>query len=103
MDGLDELVDQVIAAFRARRRTGWSPTGMPTPPNGGDLSPWRERIQARLRRFRSSVVDRASLLERARRRYIHVLNLPFVASAGRPGGKAPLDDRVPSLIDGEAP
>ena len=42
---------------------------MPTPPNGGDLSPWRERIQARLRRFRRSVVDRASLLERARRRY----------------------------------
>ena len=68
MATLEEVVDQVIAAFRARRRTGWSPTGPSLTEAGDELGPWKERIDARLKRFRRSVVDRRLLLERMRRR-----------------------------------
>jgi hypothetical protein len=69
MDGIEALVDQVIAAFDARRRTGWSPTGPSLTEAGAELAPWRERIEARLKLLRHFVVERGPLLERARRRF----------------------------------
>ena len=69
MAGLEAVVDEVIAAFRARRRTGWSPTGPSLTGAGGELGRWKARIDARLKTFRRSVVDRELLLERTRRRF----------------------------------
>jgi len=68
MATLEGAVDEVIAAFRARRRMGWSATGPSLTGAGDELGPWKERIDARLKRFRRSVVDRGVLLERVRRR-----------------------------------
>jgi hypothetical protein len=69
MSKIEGLVDQVISAFQARRRSHWH---VVTPPLTGDdqaLQQWRGLVDARLKAFRHSIVDRSDLLDRVRRRY----------------------------------
>lgn len=69
MSHIDEVVDQVIAAFNARRRTRWSMTGLsPTGPRS-ELAHFDPMVKARLEQFRQSMVDRDELARRARARY----------------------------------
>jgi len=69
MDRIDELVDQVIAAFAARRRTRWSLTTAALTDTGLELEQWKQRVEARIKAFRHSGVDRAALQGLARKRF----------------------------------
>lgn len=48
MDRIEDLVDQVIAAFDARRRVGWSATTPSLTGAGKELGRWHELVEARL-------------------------------------------------------
>lgn len=69
MPDIDDLVDQVIAAFNARRRTGWSTTAHPLTGDEQQLRQWHGLIEAKLKTFRHSTIDRASLIARSHRRF----------------------------------
>ena len=69
MDQIEDLVDQVVAVFRVRRRTHWHVTTSPLIGDDPALQQWRGLLEARLRLFRHSVVDRAVLIDRVRRRF----------------------------------
>jgi hypothetical protein len=69
MSHLEELVDQVINAFETRRRTRWSATRQPLTDADPNLKRWHELVEERLIAFRSSTVDRASLVERVQARF----------------------------------
>ena len=69
MDRIAELVDQVIAAFAARRRTRWSLTSASLTGTGLELEQWKQRVEARIKAFRHSGIDRAALLALVRKRF----------------------------------
>ena len=69
---IENLVDRVIAAFDARRRTHWQPTTLALTGDDGELQQWRQLVEERLATFRNTVVDRAALIERVRRRFHNV-------------------------------
>ena len=69
MDQMQDLVDQVIAAFDARRRIGWSATSLSMTGGHKELERWHGLVEARLKAFRHSAVDRSALLDRVRRRF----------------------------------
>jgi hypothetical protein len=69
MISLEDLVDQVITAFDARRRTHWHATALPLTDADQELERWRGLVEARLKAFHHSVVDRDALLRRVRRRF----------------------------------
>jgi len=69
MRQIEDLVDQVISAFQARRRTHWHAVTLPLTGDDQELQQWRGLVEARLKAFRHSTVDRSALLDRVRRRY----------------------------------
>ena len=69
MSSLEDLVDEVTAAFYARRRTHWHATALPLTGDDQELQRWAGLVEARLKVFHRSVIDRATFIERARRRF----------------------------------
>jgi hypothetical protein len=69
VDRVETLVDEVIAAFDARRRGKWNATTMSLTGASGELRQWWPLVEARIKAFRHSLVDRAALLARARQRF----------------------------------
>ena len=69
MERMEDLVDQVIAAFDARRRIGLSATSASLTAADKELQRWHELVEARLRAFRHSTIDRSVLLDRVRHRF----------------------------------
>ena len=70
MSQIEDLVDEVIAAFRARRRSHWHLTTSPLIGDDPALQQWRGLLEARLKVFRHSVIDRGVLIDRAHRRFL---------------------------------
>lgn len=69
MNHLEQIVDQVIEAFDARRRTKWSATTLPLTGDHKELESWRPVIEQKLNAFRHSKVDRSRLIERMQKHY----------------------------------
>ena len=69
MNPLAKLVDQVIAAFDARRRTRWVATLQPVTVSDPSLKRWRALVEERLETFRTSTIERRALLDRVQKRF----------------------------------
>lgn len=99
---IEDSVDQVIAAFHARRRVHWQST---TSPGSADpeLQQWHGLVEARLKTFSHSVVDRAALLDRVRRRFQAAEWTADFAGAADELQKMARDDLRQHLVDNGMP
>jgi hypothetical protein len=69
MSPLEDLVDQVIAMFYARRRAHWHATALPLTGDDQELQRWRGLVEARLNVFHHSEVDRDAFVQRVHLRF----------------------------------
>jgi hypothetical protein len=69
MSHIEDLVDQVISSFESRRRTRWHATHQPVTDVDPNLKCWHELVEERLTEFRTSAIDRATLMERVHARF----------------------------------